>query len=140
MTLSRVLPPSDPPCETRALPGQPQDVGEPVFAEPWQAQAFALAIKLSEAGWFTWVEWAGALSAEIKAADAADARAGRAPDDGTHYYEHWLSALEKLVAAKGLTEDAAIQVRKEEWAEAYRHTPHGRPVELRVGQEARRRK
>jgi nitrile hydratase accessory protein len=135
-----VLPPSDPLCETRALPGQPQDVGEPVFAEPWQAQAFALAIKLSEAGWFTWVEWAGALSAEIKAADAADAKAGRAPDNGTRYYEHWLSALEKLVAAKGLTEDAAIQVRKEEWAEAYRHTPHGRPVELRVGQEARRRK
>ena len=140
MTLSRVLPPSDPPCETRALPGQPQDVGEPVFAEPWQAQAFALAIKLSEAGWFTWTEWAAALAAEIKAADAADARAGRAPDNGTRYYEHWLSALEKLVAAKGLTEDAAIQVRKEEWAEAYRHTPHGRPVELRVGQEARRRK
>ena len=135
-----MLPPSDPPCETRALPGRPQDVGEPVFAEPWQAQAFALAIKLSEAGWFTWGEWTGALAEEIKVADAADAKAGRAPDDGTRYYEHWLSALEKLVAAKGLTEDAAIQVRKEEWAEAYRHTPHGRPVELRVGQEARRRK
>ena len=140
MTLSRGLPPSDPPCETRALPGQPLDVGEPVFAEPWQAQAFALAIKLSEAGWFTWVEWAAALAEEIKAADAADAKAGRTPDDGTRYYEHWLSALEKLVAAKRLAEEAAIQVRKEEWAEAYRHTPHGQPVELRVGQEARRRK
>ena len=58
----------------------------------------------------------------------------------TRYYEHWLSALEKLVAAKGLAEEAAIQVRKEEWAEAYRHTPHGQPVELRVGQKARRRK
>jgi hypothetical protein len=56
------------------------------------------------------------------------------------YYEHWLSALEKLVAAKGLADEAAIQVRKEEWAEAYRHTPHGQPVELHVGQEARRRK
>ena len=102
-----------------------------MFAEPWQAQAFAVAIKLSEAGWFTWVEWAAALAAEIKAADAADAKAGRAPDDGTRYYEHWLSALEKLVAAKGLAEEEAIQVRKEEWAEAYRHTPHGQPVELR---------
>ena len=115
-----MLSPSDP---TRPLPRQPRDAGEPVFAEPWQAQAFAVAIKLSEAGWFTWVEWAAALAAEIKAADAADAKAGRAPDDGTRYYEHWLSALEKLVAAKGLAEEAAIQVRKEEWAEAYRHTP-----------------
>ena len=140
MTLSRVLTPSDPPCQTRPLPRQPSDAGEPVFAEPWQAQAFAMTIKLSEVGWFTWTEWAAALAAEIKAADAADARAGRAPDDGTHYYEHWLSALEKLVAAKGLTDKAAIEVRKEEWAEAYRHTPHGQPVELPVGQEARRRK
>jgi nitrile hydratase accessory protein len=140
VTLSRVLPPSDPLCETRALPRQPRDAGEPVFAEPWQAQAFALAIKLSEAGWFTWVEWAAALAEEIRAADAADAKAGRTPDDGTRYYEHWLSALEKLVAAKKLAEEAAIQVRKDEWAEAYRHTPHGQPVELRVGQEARRRK
>ena len=86
--------------------------------------------------------WSGppALAEEIKAADAADAKAGRTPDDGTRYYEHWLSALEKLVAAKRLAEEAAIQVRKDEWAEAYRHTPHGQPVELRVGQEARRRK
>jgi nitrile hydratase accessory protein len=140
VTLSRVLSPSDPPSKTRPLPRQPRDAGEPVFAEPWQAQAFAVAIKLSEAGWFTWVEWAAALAVEIKAADAADAKAGRAPDDGTRYYEHWLSALEKLVAAKGLAEEAAIQVRKEEWAEAYRRTPHGQPVELRVGQEARRRR
>ena len=140
MTLSRVIPPSDPPRETRPLPRQPRDAGEAVFAEPWQAQAFAAAIKLSEAGWFTWVEWAAALAEEIKAADAADVKAGRAPDDGTRYYEHWLSALEKLVAAKGLAEEAAIEVRKEEWAEAYRRTPHGQPVELRVGQEARRRR
>ena len=140
MTLSRVLTPSDPPCQTRPLPRQPSDAGKPVFAEPWQAQAFAMAIKLSEAGWFTWVEWAAALAEEIKATDTADAKAGRAPDNGTRYYERWLSALEKLVAAKGLAEEAAIQVRKEEWVEAYRHTPHGQPVELRVGQEARRRR
>ena len=111
-----------------------------MFAEPWQAQAFALAVKLSEAGWFTWAEWAAALAAEIKAADAEDARARRAADDGTRYYEHWLAALEKLVAEKGLAAPAALLRRKEEWAEAYRHTPHGRPVELRLGQEARRQK
>ena len=96
-----------------------------MFAEPWQAQAFALAIKLSEAGWFTWVEWAAALAAEIKTADAANAKAGRTPDDGSRYYEHWLSALEKLVAVKGPEQEAAIQVGKEEWVEAYRHTPRG---------------
>jgi len=122
-----------------AFARQPRDGGEPVFAEPWQAQAFALAVRLSETGRFTWVEWAAALAAEIKAADAADAKAGRAPDDGTRYYEHWLAALEKLVAAKGLAEEGALQVRKEEWAEAYRQTPHGKPVELSVGQKARRR-
>ena len=83
---------------------------------------------------------AAGAAQEIKATDTADAKAGRAPDNGTRYYERWLSALEKLVAAKGLAEEAAIQVRKEEWVEAYRHTPHGQPVELRVGQEARRRR
>lgn len=67
-----------------ALPRIPRDEDGPVFAEPWQAQAFALAVKLSEDGYFTWKEWAAAL-AERKAA----------------------------------------------WADAYRHTPHGKPVELR---------
>ena len=52
------------------------------------------------------------------------------PDDGSQYYEHWLAALERLVAAKGLSDPAAMLARKEAWAEAYRHTPHGKPVEL----------
>ena len=98
---------------------------EPVFAEPWQAQAFALAVKLSEQGYFTWKEWAAALAAELK--EAAD---DGEPDDGSHYYEHWLAALEKLVAAKRLLDHDAMLARKEAWAEAYRRTPHGKPVEL----------
>jgi len=53
------------------------------------------------------------------------------PDDGSHYYDHWLSTLERLVAAKGLSDPAAMLERKEAWADAYRHTPHGKPVELR---------
>src|SRR5580700_3297000 len=74
-----------------ALPRLPRDEGGPVFAEPWQAQAFALAVKLSEQGHFTWKEWAAALASELKTA------AGRGePDDGTQYYQHWLAALERL--------------------------------------------
>ena len=108
-----------------ALPQFPRDEGGPVFAEPWQAQAFALAVKLSEQGHFTWKEWAAALAEELKAA----ANRGE-PDDGSHYYDHWLAALERLVTAKGLSNSAAMLARKEAWADAYRHTPHGKPVEL----------
>lgn len=108
-----------------AVPKLPRDEGGPVFAEPWQAQAFALAVKLSEQGHFTWKEWASTLAEELKAA----AERGD-PDDGSHYYEHWLAALERLVSQKGLSDPAAMLARKEAWADAYRHTPHGKPVEL----------
>jgi len=109
------------------LPRLPRDDGGPVFAEPWQAQAFALAVKLSEQGHFTWKEWAARLAEELQAA----ARRGE-PDDGSRYYEHWLTALERLVTAKGLTDQNALLTRREAWAEAYRATPHGTPVELRA--------
>ncbi|HUI16613.1 MAG TPA: nitrile hydratase accessory protein [Alphaproteobacteria bacterium] len=99
---------------------------DPVFAEPWQAQAFALAVKLSEAGHFTWKEWADALAAELKRA----AERGE-PDDGQRYYHHWLAALERLAAEKGLADPASLAARKEAWAAAYRATPHGKPVELK---------
>ena len=112
-----------------ALPSLPRDEGGPVFAEPWEAQAFALAVKLSEQGHFTWKEWATALADELKvAADRGE------PDDGSRYYQHWLAALERLVAAKGLSDPAALLARKEAWTEAYRHTPHGKPVELSAAQ------
>jgi nitrile hydratase accessory protein len=107
------------------LPRLPRDEAGPVFAEPWEAQAFALAVKLSEQGHFAWKEFAAALADELKAA------AGRCEaDDGSHYYHHWLAALERLVTAKGLTDPASMIERKKAWADAYRHTPHGRPVEL----------
>ncbi len=109
-----------------ALPQLPRDSGGPVFAEPWQAQAFALAVKLSEQGHFTWKEWAVALATEL----AAAAERGEA-DDGSEYYDHWLAALESLVTSKGLTDVAALFERREAWADAYRHTPHGKPVQLR---------
>jgi len=108
-----------------ALPRLPRDTSGPVFAEPWQAQAFAMAVNLSEQGHFTWKEWAAALATELKAA----ADRGE-PDDGSRYYEYWLTALERLVIAKGLSDPATLLARKEAWAEAYRHTPHGKPVKL----------
>jgi len=105
---------------------------KPQFAEPWEAQAFALAVRLSEEGHFTWKEWAAALASELKAA----ADRGE-PDDGSRYYHHWLAALERLVATKGLTDPNAMLARKEAWADAYRHTPHGKPVELSASSRAK---
>jgi nitrile hydratase accessory protein len=107
------------------LPPLLRDESGPVFAEPWEAQAFALAVRLSEQGHFTWKEWASALADELKAA----ADRGE-PDDGSRYYHHWLAALERLVTAKGLSNPSELLTRKEDWANAYRHTPHGKPVEL----------
>ena len=104
-----------------ALPRLPRDADGPVFAEPWQAQAFALALKLYDAGAFSWTEWAQALSAEL-ARDPSD--------DGGRYYEHWVAALERLAAARGLVAARELGARKRAWADAYRHTPHGRSVEL----------
>jgi nitrile hydratase accessory protein len=111
--------------DLNAIPALPRDMGGPVFAEPWQAQAFALAVRLSEQGYFTWKEWAAALAAELKAAAAGEA------DDGSRYYEHWLKALERLVTEKGLSDRSALAARKQAWADAYRRTPHGKPVELK---------
>jgi cobaltochelatase CobN len=110
------------------LPQLPRDEGGPIFEEPWQAQAFAIAVRLSAQGYFTWKEWAAALAAQL--ADAAER--GEA-DDGSEYYHHWLGALEKIVTTKGLTDVAALFERREAWADAYRHTPHGQPVQLRDG-------
>lgn len=102
-----------------------RDDGGPVFAEPWQATAFALAVRLSAQGHFTWQEWAATLADELKSA----ANRGE-PDDGSRYYHHWLAALERLVVAKRLSDPATLLTRKEAWADAYRHTPHGQPVSL----------
>jgi nitrile hydratase accessory protein len=107
-----------------ALPRLPRDEGGPVFAEPWQAAAFALAVRLSEQGHFTWKEWASTLGDEIKQASNAEL------DDGSRYYHHWLAALERLVVGKGLSDPQSLAARKEAWANAYRQTPHGKPVIL----------
>lgn len=111
------------------LPSLPHDENGPVFAEPWQAQAFALAVRLSSQGHFTWKEWAEALAAELAAAVERD----EADEDGSEYYLHWVATLEKLVTAKGLAGAPELFERKAAWADAFRHTPHGQPVQLRAG-------
>jgi nitrile hydratase accessory protein len=85
-----------------------------------------MAVKLHGAGSFTWTEWAERLAAEIRAA-----RERGEPDDGTAYYEHWLAALERIVAEKGILSADQLARRKAEWDAAARATPHGKPIELR---------
>ena len=116
-----------------ALPGIPRDGDGPVFREPWEAQAFAMAVQLNQRDVFTWSEWAAALAAEIKAAQAAGD-----PDSGDTYYHHWLRALEKLVTAKTLTSAAELDARRDQWDRAARATPHGQSIELANGADSRR--
>lgn len=122
-----MTPPERPDPGTLAdLPAIPRDEEGPVFREPWEAQAFAMAVKLHERGCFTWREWADRLAGEIRAA-----RERGDPDPGTTYYRHWLAALEKLVAEKGLVGGEELARRAVEWEAAARETPPGQPIELR---------
>ena len=114
-----------PEVDLRALPALPRDAEGPVFKAPWEAQTFAMTLSLHARGVFTWREWADTLAAELAAAKAC----GDA-DDGTHYYEHWLAALEKLVAGKKLILGKELERRVQDWDAAARSTPHGKPIEL----------
>ena len=97
----------------------PSDQEGPVFAEPWQAQAFALAVSLNERGLFSWSEWVEQFSSEIS-------------QDGNpeQYYQQWMDALEKLLAAKGIVDEEERHHRKDAWDRASRATPHGEPIRL----------
>ncbi|MFL5040380.1 MAG: nitrile hydratase accessory protein [Xanthobacteraceae bacterium] len=104
----------------------PRDSDGPVFREPWEAQAFAMALALHERGLFTWPEWAAMLSAEIKRAQQAGD-----PDTGETYYHHWLNALERIVADKGITDAETLRRYHDAWDHAADRTPHGLPIELK---------
>ena len=111
---------NEPQSFTDLLPGSD---GQPTFAEPWQAQAFALTVTLHKGGLFTWDEWAGTLGNEI-----AKDKASGGPQDGSKYYTLWLGALERLVTDKGAASHADLSALKDAWKENYLATPHGQPI------------
>ena len=129
------------------VPDQPSDNGEPVFKEPWEAQAFSLMIALHESGVFSWDEWSEALSQAIhrglhpggvnddveRVGEGPGERMGEKEERGDSYYQHWLVALEHLAIAKDLSEAGELAQRVQAWREAYLATPHGQPVELANG-------
>jgi nitrile hydratase accessory protein len=103
----------------------PRTGGEPVFATPWQAEAFAIVVGLHQRGVFTWNEWVRTLSEEI-----ASHAATPGEDANETYYRRFLAALETIVAHKGLLNPSQMLQRKEEWRLAYLQTPHGEAVDL----------
>lgn len=119
------LPPTGP------LADLPCDAQGPIFAQPWQAQAFAITLRLHEQGLFTWAEWADSLSQAIRQAQARGD-----PDLGDTYYDHWVSALERLLVDKGLAPPLVLASLRQAWRVAAEVTPHGEPV--RLGAAARR--
>ncbi|HUB97761.1 MAG TPA: nitrile hydratase accessory protein [Stellaceae bacterium] len=108
------------------VPSFPRDADGPVFREPWEAQSFAMTLALYERGLFTWPEWAAILAEEIERAQQAGD-----PDTGETYYRHWLAALERIVAEKGVTDASALARYRDAWDHAADRTPHGTPIVLR---------
>ena len=82
-----------------------------------------MALELHAQGYFTWAEWAEALAAVLRE-EPADGE----PEDA--YYASWLTALEQLVAVKGLVDEGERRLREAEWDKAARATPHGQRVVL----------
>lgn len=109
----------------KIVPGIPCGAEGPVFKEPWEAQAFAIAVALQERGVFTWGEWASLIGEEIRKAQAAGD-----PDTGATYYSHWLATLERIVAMKGVANMDLLASTKAAWDRAAQRTPHGAPIEL----------
>jgi nitrile hydratase accessory protein len=110
---------------TQSVSSIPRNADGPVFHEPWEAEAFALALQLNERGLFTWREWAATLGDEIKKAQAAGD-----PDTGDTYYHHWLATLERIVGAKGLADSKVLTRTRDAWERACARTPHGISIEL----------
>ncbi len=69
---------------------------QPVFAQPWEARAFALAVQLHADGHFTWPEFSQSLS-EVIADSCEDS-----------YYRDWLRALERILHQKRIVNSQEI--------------------------------
>jgi len=114
------------------LSGVASDSEGPVFAQPWEAQLFAMVLELARQGVFSWAEWTKMLGAEIAAV-----RERGETDSGTTYYRHWLATLGQLLSEKGVVQDSDVQSRMTQWREAYLNTPHGQPIQLARGDSSR---
>jgi nitrile hydratase accessory protein len=100
-------------------------IADPTFAEPWQAQAFAMTMQLSKRGAFTWADWVEVFSTEIRTHPAQ-------PGEGSNeaYYRQWLAALETILTERGLASTEEISHMQQLWCQAYLNTPHGLPIVL----------
>ncbi|MCB1460571.1 MAG: nitrile hydratase accessory protein [Nitratireductor sp.] len=105
-----------------ASPEMPLEHEGPVFREPWEAQAFAMAVALHERGVFSWGEWAEMLG-EVIRQDALS-------PTGQGYYQLWLKALERIIADKRVVAEDEREIREREWHAAAARTPHGMPIML----------
>ena len=95
------------------------------FGEPWHAELFAVTVHLSERNLFSWAEWTDAIGEQI-----SKLKLIRPVDGSNGYYNVWLQALIELISTKGITDAEAISGLQDRWADAYRNTPHGKPVKL----------
>ena len=86
----------------------PRQNGELVFAAPWEARAFGLAVALNEAGVYPWRDFSQGLAAETAAGEQHGAPAS--------YYERWLETLETLAIARGLVTLDELDARTAEYA------------------------
>jgi len=131
--------PTAAPRTALSVPGLPRDAEGPVFREPWEAEAFAIVVALHQRGLFGWDEWAAMLGEEIKAAQRAGPPpyppplAGEGREGGETYYRHWLAALERMVARKGIADGAALKRYHDAWQRAADRTAHGAPIALTAG-------
>lgn len=115
-------------ADIESMPTIPRDGDGPVFQAPWEAQAFAMVVALHERGIFTWSQWASALAREIASADSDQFAAGSSKRKG--YYEHWLAALEGLLAEVELISPDQRETRRSQWEAAAIASPHGEPIHL----------
>lgn len=108
----------------QVLPSIPKDSEGPVFNAPWEAEVFAMTLSMHEQGVFTWKEWAAMLSDSIK-----QAQQHGDPDLGDTYYNHWLTALERMIVYKKIGSRLQLEQLKDEWEFAVLNTPHGQAIE-----------
>ncbi len=98
---------------------------DPVFEQPWEADAFVTAVTLSHLGYFEWKTWVAAFAGVIQSQPQREQETAH-----DAYYRQWLSCLEKVLDEAQLVPSAELLNREAKWRLAYLKTPHGSPVAL----------